>query len=200
MAGVRGIKLVRGVGINDADYETQKFLRVDGKYKSVWLCPYYNKWSHMLLRCYNKKVHEKRPTYIGCSVCDEWLYFSKFKSWMEKQDWESKELDKDLLVKGNKIYSPESCAFINQVTNKFISENENARGELPLGVHLHKPLMKFIAKCCNPTTGKREHLGVFICPQEAHKAWRKRKHELACKLADMQDDPRVAEALRKRYI
>lgn len=95
-------ELVYGVGVDDLDYPKKKLLP-NGKYS---FCPYYQRWRGMIRRCYSKAQLGKNPNYEGCTVCDEWLTFSNFKSWMEKQDWEGKELDKDLLVRGNKVYSP----------------------------------------------------------------------------------------------
>ena len=76
----------------------------------------------MLQRCYSESHLVRQPTYKGCSVCEEWLTFSNFKSWMEQQDWEGKQLDKDLLVYKNKIYSPETCVFVSSVINSFFVE------------------------------------------------------------------------------
>ena len=187
-------KLVCGVGINDADYEVQPV--VNGKRVQ---CPFYRTWISMLRRCYSAVEQARYPTYIGCSVCDEWLTFTNFKRWMENQDWEGKQLDKDLLVEGNKVHSPENCVFVDNVTNSFMLANDASRGEWPIGVHFDKGKGKFRVQCRNPFSKKQERLGRFTCPQEAHKAWLERKHELACQLADLQSDVRVAQALRLRY-
>ena len=187
-------KLVHGVGVNDADYVVNP--TINGKI--VW-CPFYRYWVNMLKRCYSVKFQARRPTYVGCYVCVEWLTFSKFKSWMETQDWQGKQLDKDLLVSGNKVYSPDTCAFVDKETNLFATDRGAARGEWHIGVNFHKPTGKFQALCRNPFTRKKEYLGLFIYPDEAHQAWKKRKHELACQLADLQTDERVAKALRVRY-
>ena len=186
--------LVHGVGINDADYAIQAI--VDSKLVS---CPFYQTWSNMLSRCYNPRLKQKLPTYIGCYVANEWLTFSNFRRWMETQDWQGKQLDKDLLLTGNKAYSPETCAFIDSITNTFTTDCASARGRFPVGVCLHKKLNKLQSQCRNPFTKKIEYLGLFICQNEAHLAWRKRKHELALQLADLQADERVAQALRIRY-
>lgn len=188
-------KLVCGVGVNDADYVVQQ--TVNGK--RVW-CPFYRVWAHMLERCYNKKFHARRLTYIGCSVCDEWLLFSNFKAWMQKQDWVGKQLDKDLLLKGNKVYSPENCVFVDLMTNSFTTDSSASRGEWPIGVCFNKPVGKFQSNIHNPFTKKQEHIGYFNCSDEAHLAWKKRKHELSCQIADLQTDRRVADALRARYV
>ncbi len=197
-------KLVFGVGINDADYVTQKnetigYVNGKRKLKQVWVCPYYKAWKSMLVRCYSKKYQERKPTYKGCSVSAEWHSFSNFKAWMEKQDWEGKELDKDLLFKGNKVYSAETCVFVTPLVNTFTSDRGAARGEWLIGVCWDKDRKKFMSKCSNPFTKKIEKLGRFTSEQEAHNAWIKRKLELAHELAAIQTDPRVAKALIDRY-
>lgn len=197
-------KLVYGVGINDADYVTQKKESVgyvDGKRKRklVWNCPYYQTWVGMLKRCYSTKYQEKRPTYKGCSVSDEWLTFSNFKNWMENQDWEGKQLDKDLLLEGNKVYSSETCVFVAPMVNSFTIDCRAARGEWLIGVYWDKRDRRFHSRCNNPFTKKLEHLGLFTCELEAHQAWLKRKLELAYELAAIQTDERVAKALIDRY-
>lgn len=186
-------------GINDANYNVNVYDSSSGKLVRLWTCPYYSRWIDMLKRCYSETFHKRQPTYIGCTVCDEWLYFSNFKRWMEKQDWSGKHLDKDLLVKGNKIYSPETCIFVSQAINNFTNDHSLASGNMPTGVNFHKSSGKIHARCGNPITGKREYLGEFDCQNKAHKAWAKRKHEIACILADAQDDKRLSEALRIRY-
>lgn len=197
-------RLIYGVGINDSDYvvrkhETIGYVGGKQKQKLVWFCPYFRVWKNMLKRCYSTKCQERQPAYKGCTVSDDWLTFSVFKKWMAAQDWEGLQLDKDLLIEGNKVYGPETCMFVTERVNKFTPDCESARGEWLIGVSLHKPSGKFQAKCRNPFTKKNEYLGLFTCEHEAHAAWRKRKNELAHELAALQTDPRVAEALISRY-
>lgn len=130
---MRKRKPIYGVGINDADYVTQK--NVNGK--NV-ICHFYQTWKGMLERCYSAKCQEKQPTYKGCSVCEEWLTFSNFKEWMDSQYWYIMELDKDVLVKGNKAYSPETCIFVSSQLNLFTTDREKERGDYPIGVNFHK--------------------------------------------------------------
>lgn len=189
-----GIKLIHGVGTNDADYKVT--WHEGGK---ECRCSFYRVWSGMLERCYSKKSLERRPSYAGCSVAEEWHLFSNFKKWMEAQDWHGKELDKDILFKGNKVYSPERCVFIDGLTNTFTLDNAARRGDMPIGACYDKSKGAIFASCSNPFTDKYEKLGRFESSEAAHKAWKKRKHELACQLADLQTDERVAEALRLRY-
>jgi hypothetical protein len=186
-------KLLFGECVNDSD---------DLVFSSVskLKCEYYKRWYHMLIRCYSKKYQEKMPTYIGCTVCEEWKAFSNFKEWMKRQDWQGKHLDKDIIVKGNKIYSPETCAFVEPATNTFTTDGSAARGGQPIGVSLHKRCKSYDAHCRDPFLKKLVHLGCFSNPIAAHEACRKKKHELACRLAENETDERVAKALRTRYL
>ena len=197
-------KLVYGVGVNDLGYRTQVYEDLPkngGKrvQKTVFRCSYYATWSEMLRRCYSEKFLERNPSYIGTSVCSEWVYASEFKKWMEQQDWDGKSLDKDIIVHRSKLYSPETCAFVLKATNNFVIASDAIRGEYPIGVSLFKPTGKYSAKCKNPFSEKNEHLGYFSTPEEAHEVWRKRKHELAQLVVATESDPRVVEALKKRY-
>lgn len=188
-------RLIHGVGVNDADYAIKKKFG-----ETVILCPFYLVWAEMLRRCYSAKFKARNKTYADCCAANDWLTFSNFKSWMELQDWRNKEIDKDILVVGNKIYSPETCVFVSHATNSFLLNCGSSRGDHPVGVHWNLKERSFQAYCRNPFSKKREHLGYFSCQHEAHLAWRKRKNEFACKLADLQSDQRVAEALRIRYL
>lgn len=195
-------KLVCGVGINDVEYAVTKYedyTGMDGKQKkrAIWVCPFYRKWKDMLMRCYYEKYQESHSTYIGCSVCKEWLTFSNFKAWMEKQDWEGKQLDKDIIFIGNKIYSAETCVFVDKRVNSFLLECNSSRGGLPIGVSLSRRHNKFKAVCS--IVGRAKHLGLFDTELEAHKAWLAFKLEQAKILAAEQSDPRVAKALIERY-
>ena len=197
-------KLVRGVGVNDLGYRTEvrEWVTKDGGKKIrklVFRCPYYTAWENMLERCYSEKYLESYPTYIGTSVCNEWLYASAFKEWMEQQDWDGKSLDKDIIVPRSKLYSPKTCAFVLAATNTFVVASDASRGDCPIGVHLYKKTGKYSAQCGNPFTREKEYLGLFSTPEDAHEAWRKRKHEIAQLVAATESDMRVVEALKRRY-
>lgn len=197
-------KTVYGVGVNDADYAVAKFEPVGDvggkiRQKRVWVCPYYSRWEAMLKRCYSAKLHERRPNYKSCTVSDNWLKFSNFKNWMEGQDWEGNQLDKDILFEGNKVYSAETCVFVSPMVNSFTTDRGSDRGEWLIGVYWNKAAEKFRSMCGNPFTKKQEYLGRFTCELEAHQAWLKRKLELAHELAAVQTDPRVAKALILKY-
>lgn len=193
-------RLLHGVGLNDADYTVHHHENVNGKSVRTWICPFYRTWQNMLSRCYAKNIKDTRPSYLGCSVCDEWLIFSNFRAWMIEQPWVGNELDKDHLVPGNKVYGPEFCVFISGALNSFLTSHLSRRGKWPIGVDWKERDQKFQASCANPFTGKRESLGYFSDPNAAHEAWRKRKHQHACAYSWLQDDNRVAKALRIRFL
>lgn len=196
-------KLVHGAGVNDADYSVAEVIRFTDEggnrvQKLVWICPFYSKWESMLRRCCSVKTKQKNPTYIDCSVCEEWLTFSEFRQWMKSQDYVNKHLDKDILCQGNKLYSPATCVFVDVKVNSFVIESNAIRGKYMIGVSWHKTSGKF-RSYCKDGSGKQKHLGLFNTEIEAHKAWLRYKQEVALKLADEQTDPRVAKALIDRY-
>lgn len=191
--------MIFGVGINDSLTPVSHRKRVDGRYVSLWVCPFYSSWASMLSRCYSKKIKSKHPTYNECIVSDEWKRFSSYKKWMEGEKWQGMHLDKDILVPGNKVYGPDTCVFVSQKLNKFITDSGFTRGQYPIGVDLDRKSGSYRSRCQDPFSGACESLGSFSSPEEAHEAWRKRKHEHACRYADMQTDQRIADALRSRY-
>lgn len=80
----------------------------------------YNVWKNMIARCYNKETQRKHKSYIGCSVCDEWHNFQNFSEWYDKNIDESfvnPEIDKDIKIPGNKVYSPCSCLIVSKSEN-----------------------------------------------------------------------------------
>ena len=99
---------------------------------------HYKIWYNMFLRCYDEKVQEKQPSYKRCFVDEQWHNFQNFAEWFDKnynpEIMEGWHLDKDILVKGNKIYSPETCCFVPQEINTLIISCKAKRGELPIGV------------------------------------------------------------------
>ena len=130
-------KLVFGVGTNDLGYRTlvqEAVTKNGGKRvrKTVFRCKYYETWKSMLKRCYSKKYLEINPSYIGTSVCSEWLSATQFRKWMEKQEWHDKCLDKDIIVPRSKLYSPDTCAFVLATTNSFVIARDASRGSILL--------------------------------------------------------------------
>lgn len=192
-------KLLYGRGFYDGDYSPQTEIKVNGNRVVVWRCPYYARWADMLKRCYSNKFLLSRPTYAGCTVCEEWLTFSNFKSWMEKQGWEGKQLDKDILGFGNNVYSPETCIFVSNMVNSFFGIAGSKKFKTAIGAFLDARRNKIYAQIRNPINGSKEFLGYYQTELEAHLAWKRRKHELACLLAEKETDQRIIHALTTRY-
>lgn len=184
-------KKVCGVGINDA--VTPVTYIKDGKKVT---CKFYQAWSSMMVHCYSKKFKDRYPSYEGCVVDERWHSFSAFSEWMRAQDFHGKHLDKDLLSKNGKIYSPETCVFIDPALNNFLLDHKTGKGKWPLGVTVSRKSELFQAQCRNPFTGKNEYLGQYIHPYGAHVAWRLKKADHAIQLAGMQTDTRVSDALK----
>lgn len=180
--------LIHGIGINDSKYQTQP--KINGKRA---ICPIYKTWKSMLTRCYSKVYHNIRPTYLGCSICDEWALFSNFKSWMITQDWEGKALDKDLLISGSKIYSPETCIFVSAKINSLLSDAPMLRGDLPMGVKAKNGPSKYQASCA--IDGKDKHIGTYSTKEKAHIEYLKVKSNNAMSIALQQDSEKLKIAL-----
>lgn len=185
-----------GVGVNDSNYTLEiREKSENGKKRLKWVCPYYDKWRSMIQRCYSPSNLKRNPTYIGCEVCEDWKIFSKFKSWMEEQQWEGMQLDKDIIFLGNKLYSPRTCAFVTKRANTFVRDTSKRRGLLKEGVSMSKNSDKYFAFCRNPFSKGSNYLGAFNSEDDAHNAWLDKKQEFAKQLAKGEVDTRVIDAL-----
>ena len=175
-------KAIFGVGANDAIYVTTP------TGNGVTLRdPAYIAWVNMLTRAYYQKLHDRQQTYSDVTVCKEWHSFSAFRAWWlanYREDW---QLDKDLLVVGNREYGPDACIYIPAWLNTFTIDRGASRGELPIGVSTYKPTGKYQSHCCNPITGKKLHIGRFTTPEEAHETWLNYKLSLAEQLKPEMD-------------
>lgn len=198
-------KLLHGVGINDADYPLHEVMDLQPengkrKQKLIWRCPYWFVWSKMIERCYSKGYQKRQPTYMGCWVCDEWLRFSNFKRWMEQQEWQGKVLDKDILKPENKLYSPETCIFISQDLNNFLTDSGKSRGKYKIGVSLKKATSKFASYCSNPFTKKLDHLGYYETEEEAHQKWLEKKLDFANEWGIRLGNPEISKLLKENIM
>ena len=139
----------------------------------------YDTWKAMLQRCYSEKEHERHPTYIGCEVYEGWHNFQNFAKWYKDNYYEVGNekmcLDKDILFKGNKIYSPDTCIFVPETINKLFIKNDKNRGESVIGATLCKN-GKYEAHCqiFNPETGKskKETLGLYDTQEKAFEVYK----------------------------
>ena len=161
----------------------------------------YQTWRDMLKRCYDEKTLEQHPTYKGCTVCDEWHNFQNFAEWYIKQEFNGCDycLDKDLLIDGNKIYSPETCVLAPRQINNLFLDSSTIRGEYPIGVCLEKRKNRFVAYI--KKNGKHCYIGMFQTAEQASQAYQKAKKEYVEKVAlEWQDriDKRLFDALMAR--
>jgi len=127
----------------------------------------------MLQRCYGDVCQEKQPTYIGCSVSDNFKYYPYFKDWCSAQtgfNLDGFALDKDLLSKGNKIYSEDLCVFVPQEINNLITRSDKSRGEFLIGVSYHRASCKFVSVVS--INGGLKHLGCFDTEAMAFQAYK----------------------------
>lgn len=163
-------------------------------------------WSSMLQRCYDKELKKNYPSYESCTTEPFFNSFTNFKGWCRNQvGFGSKDengnhfaLDKDILIKGNKIYSPETCCFVPNEINNLLSPNKVRRGSNPIGVSFHKRDEKYEA-CLNAGSSRR-YLGRFMSAEEAFYAYKQAKEVYIKQVAEKwknKIDHRVYVALMK---
>lgn len=145
--------------------------------------PVYNTWKDMLQRCCDEKFKKKHNTYKEVSVSEEFKNFQNFNKWFVDNTWHDdfKTLDKDILIKGNKIYSPSTCVLVNQKINLLFIRNDKNRGKYPIGIS--KENNKFVAKC-GDGEGNRVYLGKYNTQEEAFEAYKKGKENIIKKVAE----------------
>ena len=186
---------VFGVGVNDVDF----CVKVDGVD-----CRQYKLWHALIRRCYDANYHELRPTYIGCSIAEEWKCFSNFLVWCNNQaGYKMKDingrhfpLDKDVINKNNKTYSSEGCSFVPQIINSILVKCDSKRGCYPVGVSFCKRDRRYISFVS--AEGNVKNLGRFNTVIEAFQAYKNAKEAECKRLANLYKDviqPAVYEAL-----
>jgi hypothetical protein len=165
------IPYVNGVGyIGYGKYKC----RINGK-----LTEEYKIWSSMILRNYCSQYLERQETYKKCSVCDEWLNFQTFAKWYFENKWTNEfplVPDKDILIKGNKEYNPNTVLLLDQRLNNLFLSHKINRGNLPIGVRWDKERNKYVASCKTKEYNKK-FIGRFDDPIEAFYAYRDFKYQ-----------------------
>ncbi len=160
---------------------------------------YYDMWNKMLQRCYDPKYIEKYPTYEGCYVHESWHNFQTFSEWYHenyyKIEGQRMELDKDILIKGNKIYSADTCVFVPQNINKLFVKRNNDRGESPIGMTYKNKKYKV---CCN-VNGKSKHLGYYDTKEGAFQVYKNFKEKYIKEVANEYKD-KIPEKLYNAMI
>ena len=187
----RYLPSVCGVGILGAKYPVSE----DGRDTKE-----YTLWNNMLNRCYNDTYKNKNQTYTGCEASENFKSYEYFYEWCNEQIGfgnEGWQLDKDLLVKGNKVYSEDSCVFIPKEINTILVKCTASRGEYPIGVYWHNTKKAFVAQV-RRNKGKQEHLGLFNTELEAFNAYKQTKESFIKEQANKwkgEIDGRAYEAL-----
>ena len=160
----------------------------------------YTAWVNMLTRCYSERYLKEHPTYLGCHTSKLFECYSDFYDWCDAQIGFGEvgfQLDKDLLIKGNKLYSENTCVFIPQEINKIFTKRVSLRGNLPIGVYYDDDMRKFSATV-NLNIGKPVRLGFYSTEIEAFNAYKQAKEVHIKNMANKwksQIDPRAYEAL-----
>jgi hypothetical protein len=173
---MKEIKLVCGWGHND--------MRGVPGWRATG-CPFYRTWRSMLQRRQNLG---DRPCYRDVTVCEEWKFLSHFIAWAKTQDYEGKQLDKDLRIPGNKHYSPDACLFVDPLINtQGLIEPRKYIGDYAQCVYLSKR-EKGPDKYASAIgiDGEKIHLGTFLTVAAASSAYCKKK---AKHLRDLADSP-----------
>lgn len=191
MCGKSNGNLLYGFGIGARKYPSS----IAGKHT-----PEYRLWKAMLRRCYSEKERHLLPSYEGCSVSENFKSFDYFYEWCQEQiGFEIKgfALDKDILVKGNKLYSEDTCVFVPKAVNQLLITKSSCRGEYLIGVSFEKSRSKFVSKC---SIGNRNshNLGRFATEIEAFQTYKTFKEAYIKQVAEQyksQIDPRAYKAL-----
>lgn len=158
----------------------------------------YNAWNHMLERCYSKILLKRKPTYNNVTCCNEWLLYENFYEWLHNQEnfkkWSSNDkwaVDKDILIKGNKIYSPETCCLVPINVNSLFTKREAERNNLPVGISPRKN-GKYYVRCSQGSdfNGKRKskYIGNYDTPEQAFQAYKKYKESYIKQVAQEEYD------------
>lgn len=151
----------------------------------------YITWYNMLKRCFDQGYKEKYPTYLNTICCNEWLCFENFYEWLHSQNnfnkWSNNKgwsLDKDIIIKGNKIYEDSACCLVPSSVNNLFTKSNAIRGDLPIGVSKYGNM--FQASCLNQFTGKKEYLGMYNTVENAFIAYKEYKERLIKQVAELE--------------
>ena len=173
---------IYGVGMIGIKYP----VKINGKHTKE-----YKAWQSMMSRCFDKKYKIKEPSYENVTCCDKWMYYENFYEWLHSQEnfkkWLNNNewaIDKDILIKGNKIYSPETCCLVPINVNSLFTNRVNHRGGLPIGVSINKNTGKYIAECSNQFINKKIYLGSYLSPEKAFQVYKQYKEKIIKQVAE----------------
>lgn len=116
--------------------------------------------------------------YRGVSVSEEFMDFQLFAHWLYSQPNYDRtfHLDKDILVKGNRVYSPNTCCLVPSEINSLMVLQNSKRGALPVGVVCRGNGERYAARLS--IDGKQTYLGTCDDPREAFLLYKKNKELL----------------------
>lgn len=178
---------VFGVGAVGVKYKTRNVLTNHSMTKE------YVAWNNMLKRCYDKELKNKHKTYDDVICCKEWLLFENFYEWLHNQEnfdkWYNGKMwavDKDIIKKGNKIYSPDTCCLVPDNVNKLFTKHDNNKNSRPVGVNAVGDI--FWVRCRNPFTKTEEYLGSYNTAEKAFYVYKKYKENNIKKMAQIEFD------------
>ena len=148
----------------------------------------YIHWTSMLNRCYTEDYKKRFPTYVGCSVDRQWHNYQEFAEWCNWQVGfkDGYVLDKDILVKGNKVYSPETCVLVPAELNSLVVTQVKPGKDVPAGISFQNGCQKYIVSCA--IDGKNKNLGRYKCPEEAFAVYKEFKENLIRERAEKYKD------------
>jgi len=146
----------------------------------------YDYWDGILRRCYSERIKKMRNSYADCSVDEHWHNFQNFGNWFEN-NYNHKYmkgwcLDKDILIKGNRVYSEKTCCFVPNEINVLFTNGYIRRGEYPKGVSYKPKINKYVAQYQN--NGVVTHIGTYNTPEEAFQAYKTVKEAYIKEKAD----------------
>lgn len=174
-------------------YHPNQYGGIVGDIRPYKNCKEYQIWYNILTRCYDDNFHSKSPTYSCCEVCEEWKYYwnfydwlhsqSNFQQWLNGATW---AVDKDILIKNNKIYSPQTCCLVPREINNILLKSNKIRGNLPIGVTYRKNDKLYEAQCNNPLINRYVTIGVYKSPEKAFQAYKEYKENIIKEMAKNQ--------------
>jgi hypothetical protein len=174
-------RLILGLGENDGKYLSARGGKPTNEYDA---------WHSMLLRC-TEKFWIKNPAYVGTTCSESFKSYTFFYEWCNKQTHflkrDSKgnkyQLDKDILIKGNKVYSEDTCVFVPKRVNTILNKSKTIRGDCPIGVFKNKLGGRFIA-LCSDGNGGQTYLGTYATMKEAFQTYKTFKEALIKQVAN----------------
>lgn len=189
---MQDFELVYNVGINDVDSSNQ--FKPNRPRKN---CLVQKKWKTMLRRCYAPSYQASNPLEEKRTVCEEWLTFSKYESWLFSQDFVDKVLTIKLINSDNTVYDPDNAIFVSAQINALILPSKKRVGLLPTGVK-QSGKGRFVAEY--KTSNFYKYIGIFDTQDQASTAYKNAKANHIASIAREQTDKRVKQALLIRAL